>query len=63
MKNILNQLLQSLVMLVYSGGLFIAAFMRCENIPYDEIIPVCILYYVIVSVVTVFVVAWWDKRH
>lgn len=62
MKYVLNQLWQSVVMFVWLGGFVIAAFMRLDGFTYDEIIPVFMIYYVVLSVITVFVAAWWNNR-
>lgn len=62
MKYVLYQLWQSVVMFVWLGGFVIATFMRLDGFTYDEIIPVFMIYYVVLSVITVFVAAWWNNR-
>jgi hypothetical protein len=59
----MEKLLKFIGLVLYSGGFFAATLMYLDGYSYEEIIGPIAIYYVVLFVVSVFFVSWWDKRH
>ena len=63
MKKILKGLWEGFLLVLFSGGFLIVMAMRMLEYSYDEAIPVAMIYYLILFIISVFVASWRNNRR
>lgn len=59
----MEKLIKFIGLVLYCGGFFAGTLMYLDGYSYDEIVAPIAIYYIVLFVVSVFFVNWWDKRH